>query len=545
MQELGETNNDLITPMSAPWMDYGSEGMMVALQSSSALDTLGPPSSPPPSAAPPPLPSPDPLPPPPSVVADTCLEEIFLEDNEVFGSSSSSSHRRRGRKTPKTTGDEDDDEYIPYHFLEDNEVFGSSSSSGHRRRGFKTARTAQEEEEDEEEDDDDYIPFFFDEKEVFGSSSSSGHRRIAWKPQPDEDDEDDDYVPLYLKKKDFMEEPEGAQAGASSSESQLVCHPCNSTEEAMLTSQRSTALLRSTKRAEGSASSSHGRIHGGNLNGEPASTTSDTILQGSGQIPRYPDRGAFPLARTLIEDFLQQYAEAWLRALDPQLFVPYRHLRVLLLELGFGLRGLPTVAEPTLNLCPLCKDPELAEVTMRELFPNLGEGTSSGVTTSAGTSSSSSSATPQSPQASEAPSLASRVVRNVMVAAELQVKCWPRHKFWHRPESESSETSSDEGEAGDQAARALVPAKKLPGLDDTSIDEYVVSFILLEAGDPAWGERCTFCLDEMSFGEELTRLPCFHVFHRQCVYAWLGRDQRCMICRHDVSQEHQHHHSLH
>jgi len=47
---------------------------------------------------------------------------------------------------------------------------------------------------------------------------------------------------------------------------------------------------------------------------------------------------------------------------------------------------------------------------------------------------------------------------------------------------------------------------------------------------------CTFCLDEMKVGEELCRLPCMHTFHRRCVYAWLERDRRCMLCRLDVTR---------
>lgn len=39
-----------------------------------------------------------------------------------------------------------------------------------------------------------------------------------------------------------------------------------------------------------------------------------------------------------------------------------------------------------------------------------------------------------------------------------------------------------------------------------------------EAEAPA----CNVCLEEFEDGEEVTTLPCFHVFHTKCISKWLG-----------------------
>jgi len=55
--------------------------------------------------------------------------------------------------------------------------------------------------------------------------------------------------------------------------------------------------------------------------------------------------------------------------------------------------------------------------------------------------------------------------------------------------------------------------------------------------DPDDLNRCTICLEDFEFDEELRMLPCSHCFHKACVDHWLLRQQRrCPLCMQDVNE---------
>lgn len=41
---------------------------------------------------------------------------------------------------------------------------------------------------------------------------------------------------------------------------------------------------------------------------------------------------------------------------------------------------------------------------------------------------------------------------------------------------------------------------------------------------------CTICKEEMFLGEEATRMPCSHLFHKQCLQGWLKTANSCPLC---------------
>ena len=49
-------------------------------------------------------------------------------------------------------------------------------------------------------------------------------------------------------------------------------------------------------------------------------------------------------------------------------------------------------------------------------------------------------------------------------------------------------------------------------------------------------EDCPVCFNPMLPGEELVGLPCFedHVFHKDCLWKWLGSHSTCPLCREKV-----------
>ncbi|KAJ4982063.1 hypothetical protein NE237_032900 [Protea cynaroides] len=42
---------------------------------------------------------------------------------------------------------------------------------------------------------------------------------------------------------------------------------------------------------------------------------------------------------------------------------------------------------------------------------------------------------------------------------------------------------------------------------------------------------CTICIDEFVSGVDITRLPCRHVFHNECIRKWLENNDSCPLCR--------------
>ena len=74
------------------------------------------------------------------------------------------------------------------------------------------------------------------------------------------------------------------------------------------------------------------------------------------------------------------------------------------------------------------------------------------------------------------------------------------------------------------AARAGIREEKKDNGDDD--DDYASQV-----------ERCTICLCEYEEQEDVRRLPCMHLFHRDCVDQWLPTNKRCPICRVDIESK--------
>jgi Ring finger domain len=54
---------------------------------------------------------------------------------------------------------------------------------------------------------------------------------------------------------------------------------------------------------------------------------------------------------------------------------------------------------------------------------------------------------------------------------------------------------------------------------------------------PQEKRRCIICLEKYEVGDEITTLPCIHVFHRVCVNRWLKSNRSCPECRTSVGKE--------
>ncbi|PON64098.1 43kDa postsynaptic protein [Trema orientale] len=72
------------------------------------------------------------------------------------------------------------------------------------------------------------------------------------------------------------------------------------------------------------------------------------------------------------------------------------------------------------------------------------------------------------------------------------------------------------------AAKASVEALEKVGYDD------VVSLEVL---------TCVVCLEELKGRSQLTRMPCSHLFHGECIEKWLQNHHSCPICRFELPIE--------
>jgi E3 ubiquitin-protein ligase RNF38/44 len=47
-------------------------------------------------------------------------------------------------------------------------------------------------------------------------------------------------------------------------------------------------------------------------------------------------------------------------------------------------------------------------------------------------------------------------------------------------------------------------------------------------------KSCSICLEDFARGEKYIRLRCQHVFHAECIVAWLKTEKHCVLCKKEV-----------
>lgn len=54
---------------------------------------------------------------------------------------------------------------------------------------------------------------------------------------------------------------------------------------------------------------------------------------------------------------------------------------------------------------------------------------------------------------------------------------------------------------------------------------------------PSEIKECIICLMQLEKGAKLIILPCFHVFHSQCIKDWLNNSIYCPLCKFKIIEK--------
>lgn len=49
--------------------------------------------------------------------------------------------------------------------------------------------------------------------------------------------------------------------------------------------------------------------------------------------------------------------------------------------------------------------------------------------------------------------------------------------------------------------------------------------------------ECIICMEEFQTGSEVTRMPCSHVYHGECIFKWLKTSHLCPLCRYPMPHD--------
>lgn len=73
------------------------------------------------------------------------------------------------------------------------------------------------------------------------------------------------------------------------------------------------------------------------------------------------------------------------------------------------------------------------------------------------------------------------------------------------------------------------------GLTQTQINRLSSERLSLKESNLLKEESCSICLGSFTEEEQVRRLPvCSHVFHQECIDAWLERKRECPNCKNTI-----------
>ena len=48
-------------------------------------------------------------------------------------------------------------------------------------------------------------------------------------------------------------------------------------------------------------------------------------------------------------------------------------------------------------------------------------------------------------------------------------------------------------------------------------------------------QNCAICLEVLARGSQVSRMPCSHLYHQDCIFSWLERNRSCPLCRYQIT----------
>ncbi|KAK1288318.1 E3 ubiquitin-protein ligase RING1 [Acorus calamus] len=97
------------------------------------------------------------------------------------------------------------------------------------------------------------------------------------------------------------------------------------------------------------------------------------------------------------------------------------------------------------------------------------------------------------------------------------------------PDEFFDEEEEDEGELDEAVIDEIEPLELAVSASREAVEALKVEIYEGKDGDDV--DDCRVCFDEFSVGSEVMRMPCGHLFHRDCILKWLERSGVCPMCR--------------
>ena len=70
---------------------------------------------------------------------------------------------------------------------------------------------------------------------------------------------------------------------------------------------------------------------------------------------------------------------------------------------------------------------------------------------------------------------------------------------------------------------------------DAILNDLPVSIITEKKPENSDNCNCVICLTDFEYGDEVISLPCFHIFHKDCITYWLENKLWCPVCKFKIS----------